>query len=245
MDLSRRAQPTDLPEWMDGPCDAATMAQTLRDLGSANRLTLAMRPVLDFLRPFAGETLHIVDVGSGGGDCLRAIARWATRTGTKVRLTGVDLNPLAVSAARDFTEEAIRQTRSLAHAEMLRGIEYVAADVFAWQPEDGVDLMIASLMTHHLEDEQIVQLLGRMESVARRGWLVNDLQRSRWAVHGFAALAWAARWHAFVRHDGPVSIRRSFREDDWRGYLAQAGIEGARIEPYFPGRLCVRRVRRG
>jgi hypothetical protein len=47
------------------------------------------------------------------------------------------------------------------------------------------------------------------------------------------------QWHRFVRHDGPISIRRSFAPADWRAYLARAGVEGASIRRRFPFRLCV------
>jgi hypothetical protein len=51
------------------------------------------------------------------------------------------------------------------------------------------------------------------------------------------------RWHPFVRHDGPVSISRAFRPDDWRRLLAAAAVRDARIERWFPFRLCVSKVR--
>jgi hypothetical protein len=50
-------------------------------------------------------------------------------------------------------------------------------------------------------------------------------------------------WHRFVVHDGPVSIRRAFHAEDWTVLLAKAGVHQARIEAWFPFRLCVSRVR--
>jgi hypothetical protein len=53
------------------------------------------------------------------------------------------------------------------------------------------------------------------------------------------------RWHPFVRHDGPVSIRRAFTSPDWRALLEAGGIapEETRIAWRFPFRLCVSRLR--
>jgi hypothetical protein len=53
------------------------------------------------------------------------------------------------------------------------------------------------------------------------------------------------RWHRFVRHDGLVSLRRAFHEDDWLRLLAAAGIPfgGASIESHVMARLCVARMR--
>ena len=69
------------------------------------------------------------------------------------------------------------------------------------------------------------------------------LARGPKAYHLFGALARLMRWHKFVQHDGPVSIRRGFRADDWTRLLAAADVTDASIEPAFPGRLCVGKVR--
>jgi hypothetical protein len=61
----------------------------------------------------------------------------------------------------------------------------------------------------------------------------------------FGWLAKAMHWHRFVQHDGPVSFRRSFREDDWERMLREAGIAvtGVRLARWTPGRLCVERLK--
>ena len=78
-----------------------------------------------------------------------------------------------------------------------------------------------------------------------RGWFVNDLHRHWLAWRGFQVLGWAARWHDFVRHDGAVSVTRSFRRADWERLLAEAGIDRSTVtvEWKLPFRLCVGRVR--
>ena len=107
VDLSRRAAPSQLPEWMDEPCTYEDFRQCLRDLGQVNRLTLSYRPTLAFLDAVAaakpGQALRIVDVGSGGGDMLRCVERWAERRGIPVQLVGIDLNPYAARAAREVS----------------------------------------------------------------------------------------------------------------------------------------------
>jgi hypothetical protein len=69
------------PELMDTEaCDYATFRDCLVDLSRVNALTLAYRPTLRFLDRIAapeGAPLRILDVGSGHGDMLRRIDRWA------------------------------------------------------------------------------------------------------------------------------------------------------------------------
>jgi alkylated DNA nucleotide flippase Atl1 len=101
------------------------------------------------------------------------------------------------------------------------------------------------LFTHHLSSADVVRFLKWMEQYARVGWFINDLERSERAARWFRVLPVILRWHRFVRHDGPVSLRRAFRAEDWQRLLAQAGIPSneASIESHLMARLCVARIR--
>ena len=224
-----------LSEWMDEPCSYEDFRACLVDLEQVNRITSAYRPTLHWLQSVIAQQagpIHIVDVGCGGGDMLRRVERWANRQGIAVHLTGIDLNPYAARAAAERTPSQSK-------------IAWVTGDAFSYQPAVPIDIVISSLFTHHLPDEEIVRFLAWMERVAVRGWFINDLHRERFPYYGFQLLARVMRWHRFVQHDGPVSIRRAFRPDDWLKYLCAAGIsEGAaHILTYRPARLCVSRVK--
>jgi SAM-dependent methyltransferase len=219
---------------MDEPCSYEDFYECLRDLNRCNRLTLAYRPTLAFLeavrRRWAGGTLHIVDVGCGGGDMLRRVERWARRHRLDVRLVGIDLNPYAARAARKWTAAD-------------SAIEWVTGDAYCYAGP--VDVVLSSLFAHHLEDEELVRFVGWMEATARVGWFVNDLVRERVPHDLFGVLAGAMRWHRFVRHDGPVSFRRALREKDWERLLLAAGVDPAavQLQRWTPGRLCLGRLR--
>lgn len=232
LDVSARAPG---PELMDDPSVAPeVLAACLVDLARVNTLTLGRRPVLGFVaraaRAHRGRRLRVLDVGCGYGDTLRALAAMARRRGFALDLEGIDLSPHAVAAARAATDPA-------------DAVVYRVGDALS---DDGVppDLVVSSLLAHHLADAEVAALLARLERRARLGFMVNDLRRSRLAFHGFRALAGVMGWHPFVRHDGPLSIARSFTEADWRRLAAQAGLSGAvRIRRRFPFRLTVERLR--
>ena len=237
IDFTYRTAPEDLPEWMDEPCSYEDFRECLVDLAQVNRLTQAYRPTLRFLDHLIevhppSKPLHIVDVGCGGGDMLRHIATWSKRRHIAVTLTGIDLNPHAARAAGEFSHKD-------------NSIEWITGDAFSYAPPDRIDIVLSSLFTHHLPEPEIVRFLAWMESTARRGWFINDLCRERTPFRLFTVLAKAMRWHRFVQHDGPVSIRRGFREDDWQRMIAAVGLDLAsvQIERRFPGRLCVGRLR--
>lgn len=219
-------------ELMDDPALAAeSYAAVLRDLSQVNTMTLARRPTLAFLDRAIGTagSISVLDVGFGDGDMLRAVARWAARHGVAARLTGIDLNSRSAAAARARTP-----------AEM--PIEYLTGD-YADHRGRGFDVIISSLVAHHMTHAQLVEFLRFMESEASRGWFVNDLHRHGFAWLGFPLLAMMMRWHPIVRHDGRMSIARSYRRDEWGPLLAEAGIDAARVFRAFPFRLCVERLR--
>jgi hypothetical protein len=232
VDFSRRA---DMLEMMDDPgVDFDTWRACLVDLAKVNRTTLAYRPTLAFLRRIhdqglwpADRPVVILDVGSGYGDTLREVGKWARKHSLDVRLQALDLNPWSEKAA----ERALGS----------EGIQFITENLFDHQ--GGADIVLSSLFTHHLDDQSLVRFLEWQEVNARIGWFVNDLLRHPFSWFGFALLSRLMLWHRFVIHDGPVSIRRAFRPEDWTVLLARAGVRQARIEPWFPFRLCVSRVR--
>jgi SAM-dependent methyltransferase len=197
---------------------------------------MAYRPLLHWLDSFTdaypthGEPLHILDVACGYGDGLRRIEQWAKLRGIAVELTGLDMNPDATAIAAEASPAA-------------RKIQWVCADIFAYAPPRPVHLVVSSLFTHHLAEEDIVRFLQWMEQHAGFGWLINDLSRAAIPYHFFRVFAKVASLHPFVQHDGPVSIARSFVPEDWRRMCAAAGLgdHDILIQSFVPARLCVSR----
>ena len=217
---------------MDDPAlDAATYTEVLHDLAQVNSVTLARRPTLDFLSRAVGERkrFRLLDVGFGDGDMLRAIRSWADRRGIEAELVGIDLNSRSLAAARDRTPPAME-------------IDYRTGD-YADLAGEGWDCVVSSLVAHHMTRDQLVQFLRFMDREARMGWFVNDLRRSRFAWLGYPLLASLMRWHPIVRHDGRLSIARSYRREEWAPILASAAVEGAEVKRVFPFRLCVETIR--
>ncbi|MGN6500154.1 MAG: methyltransferase domain-containing protein [Tsuneonella sp.] len=219
-------------EMMDDPSlDAASYTRVLHDLARVNTITLARRPTLRFLEHAVGarRSFKLLDVGFGDGDMLRTIARWSARRRIKAELVGVDLNARSVAAAKEATPPDLR-------------IDYRGGD-YAELAGEGWDCVVSSLVAHHMSRDQLVAFLRFMERETRAGWFVNDLHRHGLAYAGWPLLAGLMRWHPIVRHDGHLSIARSYRPAEWRPLLAEAGVADARVFRAFPFRLCVERLR--
>ncbi|KMS56115.1 type 12 methyltransferase [Novosphingobium barchaimii LL02] len=211
--------------------DVAVYGQVLHDLARVNRWTFTARPVLAFLARAVGDAggFSMLDVGFGHGDTLRAVARWATRRGIAARLAGVDLNPASEDLARGATPEGM-------------DISYATGD---YADQDGpFDFIVSSQVAHHMSDAQLDRFVQHMEHTARRGWMIGDLHRHRFAYHGFPLLARAMGVHRIVREDGQLSIARSLRPGEWPDALARAGLaQGtACVERRFPFRISVERT---
>lgn len=225
------------PELMDGDdVSPQEFAACIEDLARVNTVTLARPPTLAFIREALRATpatrkLTIVDVGYGAGDMLQAIARVLARGGREARLIGYDINPRSEPVARRLAPEWM-------------GIDFRTGDALAMADEEPVDIVVSSLVTHHMADDEIVRFLRWMERRCTLGWLVNDLHRQWISWYGFSILSAATRWHPFVKHDGPLSIARAFTRADWNELLESANLKGrAKVQWKFPFRYCVRRTK--
>lgn len=228
--------PIDAEEEMDADELAPVRyARVLADLSRINALTLAARPTFGFLDRVAARGVgtkpwRILDVGFGSGDMLARIDRWGTKRGVALDLVGIDLNPNSAPVA---------EARLGARAQLITG-DYRDLAGQGW------DIILSSLVTHHMTAAQRAEFLRFMDAESARGWLVNDLHRQRLPFAGYPLLAALARVDPIVRRDGQLSVGRSFRRTEWQAMLAEALPETAahaRIFRSFPYRLCVERVR--
>jgi hypothetical protein len=97
-----------------------------------------------------------------------------------------------------------------------------------------VDVVISSLTLHHLDEAAAARHLAEMDRVAGRGFVMNDLARSRTAY----GLVWLVTRlftvNRMSRHDGPVSVQRAYVPDELRALCEKAGLFDVRIVRYPP-----------
>jgi 2-polyprenyl-3-methyl-5-hydroxy-6-metoxy-1,4-benzoquinol methylase len=233
LDVSRRSEQ---PEILDAPVATSELAKVLRDLARFNGAMLGHWPVMRWLKRVTATVpparpLTFLDVGCGYGDLLRTMRRWARRQGRPVRLIGLDLSTQVVEVARAATDASDE-------------IEYHVANVLDFSPAFPIDIVTSSLVTHHLSDEMIVRFLRWMETYARRGWVIYDLQRSVVPFYFIALAGFLMRLHPVVVYDGRVSVARSLTRAEWEAMIAKAGIprEAVKIR-WFMFRFAIGRVR--
>jgi SAM-dependent methyltransferase len=234
IDLRQRSNQV---EWLDGAdINAAELTKVLHDLAAFNNFFFGHLPILQWLgravrTASRGEPLILVDIGCGYGDLLRAIRRWADRRSFNLTLIGIDLNQETISIARRVTDPADR-------------IDFRTMNALDLASAGPVDFIVSSLVTHHLSDQQISEFMRLMESVARRGWAICDLQRNRFLYHFIGLSARIARFHPMIRHDGQISVARSLTRPEWQDRIADARLSPRDVKiHWFLFRYLVERLR--
>jgi len=167
----------------------------------------------------------ILDVGAGSGELLRVTAGWARQTNRHVSAVGLELNE---RSAESINEESQRFDE----------ISSVRGDALELPfPDASFDYVISSLFTHHFVDEQVVQIFREMSRVAKRRIFVIDLNRHPIAYLLYTTVGKLVLKNRLLRHDGALSILRSFKSDELLALAERAGLGDVSVERRFPYRL--------
>ena len=215
MNFSQRATESELMDDLTLASDA--LRQNLDELeiintrlGGYGIVTNALARLRSRMPP--NRPLRLTDLGSGGGDTLRYVARWARRRHLPVELVGIDANPFMLDYATQ---------KSHAYPE----ISFQQQDIFTPQFQaQQFDVITCSLFCHHFTDAELVGLLRQWHEQASVAVIINDLHRHPVAYYSIKWLTRLFRGSYLVQNDAPLSVARAFTKADWQRLLHQAGI---------------------
>jgi len=205
-------------EEMDRPdCDPERLERTYAQFGLVNAVVagwrrLYRRDLLPRFSPTGSTTL--LDIGCGGGDVARSLARWAARDGLELRIMATDPDPRALAFALAQPSLPGLEFRPALSSELV-------AEGFT------ADLVISNHVLHHLPGPALQALMADSEALATRFALHNDLQRSPVAYALFSAGTLPFFHRSFIRADGLTSLRRSYTTAE----LRQLVRPGWRVRP--------------
>jgi len=171
------------------------------------------------------QSFSILDVGAGSGELLRVTATWARQRGRRLSAVGLELNE---RSAESINEES----NGFSEIRSVRG------DALELPfPDSTFDYVMCSLFTHHFVDGQVVRILREMSRVAKRRLFVIDLHRHPIAYFLYTTVGKLVLHNRLLRHDGALSILRSFKADELLELAQRAELRDVCVERHFPYRL--------
>jgi hypothetical protein len=84
--------------------------------------------------------------------------------------------------------------------------------------------VICSLAFHHLTVGDASCVMSQMARLARKGFIINDIYRSRGALYMSWVLTHLTTANKLTRHDGPASVLRAFTPMELRRLATRAEI---------------------
>ena len=201
-------------ELLDGELDARTLEGNLRDLARLNMLLdgagVSWRALQRFVE--TGKALRIIDIGTGGGDIPRALVRASRRTNANVEMVATDIRPEIVGLAWETASQEPSFEVRLAAPDRID------------EPDGSFDVVHASMVLHHLDPVDAIELLREMGRVASQAVIVNDLDRRRPWLAAARVLTRLTTRNEYTRNDSPLSVQRAYRPKELAHMAARAGL---------------------
>ncbi len=226
MSLARRLE--DAPELLDQPDqDPGVLAKSLRHVAQVNHWLGGTRSLLRSVAPLLGrEGGSLLDLATGNGEVAVSLVRWARRNSIPLTVHATDVHPqmleLAQANARAYPEITVES------ADALR-LPYRAATF---------TLTTMTLALHHFEGPHLYSALREAARVSQRAVVISELERG-WPNYIGARLLAATLWRTdpLTRHDGPLSVLRSFTRAELLEHAHTAGLRRAQVKRHFFYRL--------
>ena len=149
------------------------------------------------------DELKILDIGSGSSDNLLS----AKSKYPDLHIFSIDKNLRALSSSKYLTKK-------------------INSDAFNLPfKNNSCDIVHAALFLHHFAEAQIQILLKEFLRIAERGVIINDLQRSYFALLGIKILTVLFSKSEMVKNDGPLSVKRGFTKAELVKLFEDAGVQ--------------------
>jgi len=168
----------------------------------------------------------IVDIGCGGGDSLKAIAKWSSQKKYRIDLSGVDLKEDCIDYAKAFCSD-------------YPDIKFYTDDFRnIFSKDEQIDIVHASLFCHHFKEDDIVAFI-KFCKVNNSIFIINDLERNPIAYYAIKLLTALFSKSPLVKNDAPLSVWRGFKKREWETIIQKAGIKNYAIKNCFAFRHMV------
>jgi 2-polyprenyl-3-methyl-5-hydroxy-6-metoxy-1,4-benzoquinol methylase len=159
------------------------------------------------------QPLQVGDIGCGGGDMLKVMARWFKKKQVNADFIGIDANDFMIDFAQKRTQD-------------FNNISYLHENIFSESfQKHHFDIVTMTLFCHHFTDEQLIQLFSQLKTQTKYALVINDIHR-HWLA--YYAIAWITKLFLksyLVKNDAKLSVWRAFRKNDLEKVVRKAGFQ--------------------
>ncbi|HTF80326.1 MAG TPA: methyltransferase domain-containing protein [Cytophagales bacterium] len=193
------------PELLDDDrIPIADLFQNLKEIALVNKYLGGNKITIDGIKQLITtktREYHIIDIGCGAGDNLKAIHQWGKEQGYRLKLYGLDIKADAVQYAQKNTDD-LSIHYIVDSYENLESIPY------------SFDIAICCLFCHHFHEDALKKLIQILSKKCNIGFVINDLHR-HWIAYYF--ISWVAKLFSksyLFKNDAPLSVARAFKKKD-------------------------------
>ena len=226
MNIAHRAE--DAPELLDEPNhNPRQLEVSLRHVAQVNHWLGGTRALIRALARVLGQKGgSVLDLATGNAEVPIALVHWARARSVPLTILATDVHPQMIELARrnceSYPEITVDQADAL-HLQYANGQFTVA---------------VMTLALHHFEGEDLLHALREAARVSQRAILVSELERG-WPNYIGARVLAQTLWRQdpLTRHDGPLSVLRSFTRAELLALAQSAGLQRVRVSRHFFYRL--------
>lgn len=158
------------------------------------------------------KALTIADLGCGGGEMLKLVAKKLWQQQRTASLTGIDANPNIIAFAENHAAE---------YPEISFKTLNILSDDFKKEP---YDIVLATLFFHHFTKDELIATFRSLKKM-HCAVVVNDLHRHGIAYYSIKLLTKLFSKSEMVKYDAPLSVYRGFTRSELQEILQAAGIQ--------------------
>lgn len=197
--------------------------ECLKKLFFINKFLGFFRGTLKILKKYSQHST-LLDIGCGGGLFILNLSRFFPH----MQMHGIDISRQAIDEAQLSLHSWKKNKPNL-------------RVFFQWQQQEQLvknsfDIILATLVCHHLDDNDLVLFLRQTYIAARQAVIINDLHRHHLSYVLYKLICPCFLKNRLIIHDGLISIRRGFIRSEWKLLLQKAGIKNYELKWCFPFR---------
>ncbi len=217
---------------------STALKQNLRELELVNtylggyKVTLS---ALNKLKLKKDKSYKIIDIGSGAGDMLKHMAKWANKKELHIDFIGMDANQFMIDYAKDSCMD-------------YSNISFSKKNIFEANDTDlEADILTMNLFCHHFTDDELKTIINLISRSRVKVIIINDLHRHPLAYYSIWFLTRLFNGSYLVKNDAPLSVKRAFKRNEIQKLFVNTEYKDVSIVWYwaFRWRVCAFRSKIG